>query len=197
MKVDLRPFHGENKVVTFTKTRGETADEHFIVRKINEERLKNKDGQESTYHFWSFGGSLESDDPYLKKRKTGTSVGDGGSSGSAGEEDQGCSSGSAAAAGPAFTPPPAPPVDDGAAAGSALSAASAADGGRASPPLARILGYEVVDPNSPEIIRAKDEVIKSKDEAIAKCEELIRAKDEVITAKQFAIDALLRVLNRN
>jgi hypothetical protein len=64
------------------------------------------------------------------------------------------------------------------------------------PPLARIISCDVVDQNSPEIIRAKDEVIKSKDEVIESKDEVIRAKDQVIAEKQIVIDALLRVLNR-
>lgn len=196
-KVRFHPFPGEDNVVIFTKKPGYTLADHFIMKTIKEARLKHTAGEESSYRFWSSKDSFASHAQPTKKRRLERELEIDMVDATLAGGEEGCSSGSAAAAGPAFTPPPAPPADDGAGAGSALSAASAADGGRASPPLARILGYEVVDPNSPEIIRAKDEVIKSKDEAIAKCEELIRAKDEVINAKQFAIDALLRVLNRN
>ena len=56
-------------------------------------------------------------------------------------------------------------------------------------PEARILGYEVVDPNSPEIIRAKDEVIKAKDLALSKAEETIRAKNLALTKANETIRA--------
>jgi len=63
-------------------------------------------------------------------------------------------------------------------------------------PEARILGYEVVDPNSPEIIRAKDqalskaeETIRAKDQALSKAEETIRAKDQAIRTKNELLKA--------
>jgi hypothetical protein len=55
------------------------------------------------------------------------------------------------------------------------------------PPLARILSYEVVDPNSPSMLRAKDEVIAAKDLALSKCAETIASKDLVIASKDLAL----------
>ena len=188
-KVHLHPFPGEDSVVTFSKAPGCTAVDHFIAKTIKEARMKSNAGGESTYRFWSSQDSFASQAQPTKKRslereleidmidplsrnskdnksRRGNSEEPNATTTDVEDEEPNNTS---------CIPPTAPTS-----VGSSLPASAAANDDHNSPPLARILSYEVVDPNSPEVIRAKDEVIKSKTEALAKCDELIKSKDEAL-----------------
>jgi hypothetical protein len=204
-KIRFHPFPGESNVVIFTKTPGHTAADHFIMKTIKEARQKSTAGEESTYRFWSASDSFATHAQPTKRRSVNKEL----------EIDMHDAFGAKRTARePAGLGGPA--VDVIAPEASAMSFASLpADYSTQSDddegeqqaeqqdeqdeqgeqavlgelPEARILGYEVVDPNSPEIIRAKDEVIKAKDLALSKAEETIRAKNLALTKANETIRA--------
>ena len=193
-KIRFHPFPGESNVVIFTKTPGHTAADHFIMKTIKEARQKSAAGEESTYRFWSASDSFATHAQPTKRRNISKEL----------EIDMLDTFGARRTVrepiglgGPA--------VDVIAPEASAVSftaltadystqskdkeAEQAVQGEQAELPEARNLSYEVVDPNSPEIIRAKDEVIKAKDQALSKADETIRAKDQALSKAEETIRA--------
>jgi len=171
------------------------------VKTIKEARQKSTAGEESTYRFWSASDSFATHAQPTKRRNISKEL----------EIDMLDTFGARRTVrepiglgGPA--------VDVIAPEASAVSfTALAADystqsedeeaeqvvqGEQAELPEARILGYEVVDPNSPEIIRAKDEVIKAKDQALSKADETIRAKDQALSKADETIRAKDQALSK-
>jgi hypothetical protein len=176
-KIRLHPFPGEDSIVTFSKTPGHTPVDHFIVKNIKEARLNSKAG----YRFWSSQDSFATQAQPTKKRslerelgidmvrsysRQGTHNTQGG-----GREEPDANVTDANGASEASSS-----IN-----GHSILAPAIANNDAENPPFARIIAYEVVDPNSPDIIQAKDEEIRSKDDALAKCTKTIKQKDEEIS----------------
>ena len=186
--------------MTFTKTPGQTAADHFIMKTIKEARQKSTAGEESTYRFWSASDSfathaqptkrrnlnkeLEIDmlDTFGAKRTVREPVGLGGPSGDVIAPEASAVSFTAVAA-------------DYSTQSENDDAEQAEQAEQAELPEARILGYEVVDPNSPEIIRAKDEALSKAEETIRAKDQTIRTKNELLKAKDLAYKQMEKAKN--